>query len=71
MKTCDDIKNDNRFKDVECCLSCHYEWEDGYNEPCEEIFEGETYFVCCTIACHMGELKREELRKCRGSDRGL
>jgi len=33
-----------------CCVSCHGEWDDGYNEPIEIQVDGGYYLVCCAKA---------------------
>lgn len=33
--------------DFECCISCHWEWDDGYGEPLERWYDGKQFFVCC------------------------
>lgn len=49
--TCTDVKE---VLDVECCGSCHNEWDDGYGEPLpltKRLSDGEyvEFAVCCTV----------------------
>lgn len=50
--TCEDVR---KVLDVECCNSCHDEWDEGYSSPCElveKISDGEyvEFNVCCKVA---------------------
>ena len=39
MKECDYKRYDcYTFKEFECCISCHYEWDDGYSDPMEWFY---------------------------------
>lgn len=49
MASCNDWKK--IVGDFECCSSCHWDWEEGYEHPCEvEDKDGNLYFVCCKAA---------------------
>jgi len=40
----------NDYPDFKCCHSCHYDWDDGYDEPMEtEIDENTMANGCCTF----------------------
>lgn len=43
-----------------CCSSCHYDWDDGYGDPMEDIVGNTTVSTCCSVN---REFSRSEIAK--------